>query len=173
MLPGWLRVGAGAAGRTRLALESSGAGERARAAEEFLNRAAQRIEEPRIDEARQDLATQFFNRGETRRRKGELADALADLDKAVEFSPRNARYYRERAAVRLELGDRTAALADYGAAIEIDAKDAANWGGRGNCRIWSGDSATALQDLAKAIELNPDLAEAYDHRWLARRCRAI
>lgn len=66
----------------------------------------------------------FFNRGNERFQQGNTSGALADIDKAIELSPRNASYYIARAATLTRTGRPTEALSDLDAAEQITPHDA-------------------------------------------------
>jgi len=65
-------------------------------------------------------AEDYYNRGDTRFKKGEIDRAIADFTKAIEKNPRfaNAYYYREMAYHRKKDYDRV--ILDYTKATEIN-----------------------------------------------------
>jgi tetratricopeptide (TPR) repeat protein len=100
--------------------------------------------------------------------RGDLAEALADFDRAVELSPRKgaALIYHNRGAARQAQGDLAGALRDYDEALAIDGAHGATYANRGTARKAIGDLEGARADLDRALELTPaaNAAAVYHNR---------
>ena len=92
----------------------------------------------------------FSRRGATLAANHKLAEALADLDRAVALAPKEARYYRQRAAVRLADRQTLPALADLDRAIALAPQDAEARLQRARLRLDGGDRPGATADLEAA-----------------------
>lgn len=106
-------------------------------------------------------AKTYNNRGLARDRKGDLAGAIADYDRAIELDPKCGTAYLNRGIARARKGDLAGAITDYDHAIEIDPADIAAYVSRGTARAEEKNWADAIADYSRAIELRPDFAGAY------------
>src|SRR5262245_28839780 len=109
-----------------------------------------------------DSAKDYFQRGNERRERGQLKQAIADYDRAIELDPRMASAFRGRAVARQDLGDLAGALTDFDRAIDLDPQSYVAYFGRGTLHRIMGDSEAELADLNQALQLNPRLTEAYN-----------
>jgi tetratricopeptide (TPR) repeat protein len=91
----------------------------------------------------------------------ELAQALADCDRALTLSPNNAAYLDSRALVKLRLGRIDDAIADATAALAAEPMLAASLFVRGVAHMRRGDRASADRDLAAARRLTFDIDLRY------------
>lgn len=103
----------------------------------------------------------YNSRGLARDRKGDLAGAIADYDRAIELDPKCGTAYLNRGIARARKGDLAGAITDYDHAIEIDPADIAAYVSRGTARAEEKNWADAIADYSRAIELRPDFAGAY------------
>ncbi len=94
--------------------------------------------------------------------------ADADLTRAVELAPRDARYRTDRAIVRRDRGDLTPAKADAEGAVEIDPGDARAWKLLGELRAEADDPGGAIAAFERAALLAPD-ADTFRALATARR----
>ncbi len=62
----------------------------------------------------------YFDRGNLLAKQGELERALADLNKAVELSPNDAKAYADRGLIRLMRGEDTLAELDFKKSFQLD-----------------------------------------------------
>ena len=85
--------------------------------------------------------------------KHEADLAIADYDKAIEFSPRYVLAYNNRALAYLAKKDEDRALAEYGKAIKIHPKYALAYYNRGQFYQRKKDAEKALADYRKVLEL--------------------
>ena len=84
---------------------------------------------------------------------GNLEQALADLNRAIEIAPNNADAYYNRGKARTELRDPQGAIADYTEAIRLNPELAGAYGNRGLLYAETGDRAAAVADLRQALQL--------------------
>jgi tetratricopeptide (TPR) repeat protein len=111
----------------------------------------------------------YYERGEARAEKGDYEGAIADLSKAIEVDPKQARAYAERGWARRQMGDYDGAIADYNRAIELAPQvSSAYYDNRGLARLKKGDYGGAIADFTKVIELDPKHASAYVGRGTSR-----
>jgi tetratricopeptide (TPR) repeat protein len=111
----------------------------------------------------------YYERGWARAEKGDYEGAIADLTKAIELNPKQARAYAERGWARRQRGDYDGAIADYNRAIELAPRvSSAYYDNRGLARLEKGDCGGAIADFTKVIELDPKHARAYVGRGTSR-----
>lgn len=82
------------------------------------------------------------------------AEALADLDRAVELNPSDAGTRNIRGWLEIALGKLDLAAADFAAAISADPQQSASLYGRGMVRLKQGDAASGQRDITAARALN-------------------
>jgi tetratricopeptide (TPR) repeat protein len=95
-------------------------------------------------------------------------DDLTDSDSLVDFNPRDAQFYFDRAVAKKQSrNDPEGALADYDQAIILDPQDANSYNGRAILRKTQlNDFQGALADYNQAISLSPKYANFYFNRAL-------
>jgi tetratricopeptide (TPR) repeat protein len=100
--------------------------------------------------------------------RSDMADVIADFDRAVELTPRPAAApaYHNRGAARQLQGDLAGALADFNEALAIDPAHSPTYANRGTAHKALGDLTAARADLDRAVELTPraTAAAAYHNR---------
>jgi tetratricopeptide (TPR) repeat protein len=103
-------------------------------------------------------------------RRGDYAGAIAVLDQAIERDPRVRGNWLMRAAAKKHQLDYAGAIADYTHLIESpeEADKSAYFWFRGGVRELASDLDGAIADYSRAIELEPDVAEFYASRAVAR-----
>ena len=121
-----------------------------------------------------------LNRGLSWLALGDLANAVADFDRALDprqaraitflgpFSSRHPELYRARSEARRRLGDLDGALSDLDAAIGLDADDALARARRGHLHAARMNFAQAIADFDRAIALGRGDADVYKARGDAR-----
>jgi tetratricopeptide (TPR) repeat protein len=92
-----------------------------------------------VQSSRQVAAASYLDRGNSWFTKGELERAIADFNLALEFYPRFATAYQNRAVVRLTKGDLEGALADFDRAINLDFRLVQAYVGRSEICYRKGD----------------------------------
>jgi len=92
---------------------------------------------------------------------------IEDLSMAIARSPRDPKFYVERAQVYEANGQYKTALADLGEAMTLRPDSARYRYLRGTAYAYAGDEQAAKQDFARAEAMDPYSAESYDARaWL-------
>jgi tetratricopeptide (TPR) repeat protein/predicted aspartyl protease len=100
-------------------------------------------------------ADEFARRGAASLARGDLAAALADLDRACAMEPGNAGFFAARAQVHMKQLDFDPTLADLDTALRLDPSQSTARMQRGWMRLSHGEPQRALEDLA---ELDKTLA---------------
>ena len=92
---------------------------------------------------------------------GKTAQAMTDLDRAIECDPRLPSAYLERGKMRTESGDFDGALADFGQLMLIRANDPDTYLQRGVCLVKKGLVDDAVADFHRVLKLtnHSDYAE--------------
>ncbi len=117
---------------------------------------------------RPDLADALIGRAEIRRRRGDLAGAVEDLNRALAFKP-EARSRVARALALLEAGDAALARKELEAVAAERPGDPDAWNGLGAYHlIRRDDDAAALRAFERAVALRPGDAKFRSNRGLAR-----
>jgi len=98
-------------------------------------------------------AKAYFVRAMTRKEKGRLDDAEADLNKVLQLNPKVAQAHFERGVIRQALGKVDEAIADFTKALELKPDYAAAYSTRGVLRERKGDTAGAKADYSKSIDI--------------------
>ena len=105
-----------------------------------------------------------IHRADAHGKLGLDAQALADLNRAIELSPTFAGAWSDRGIVHARMGRHDEAMADYDRAIELDPESGAAWGNRASAHLDRGRIEAARADFARAIELDPDNATTWYNR---------
>ncbi len=109
----------------------------------------------------------YNNRANAYQSKGEIAEALADLDEAIRLRPDYATAYYNRGITRYDKGDLAGALKDYDEAIRLKpgyldvGREAVNTGD-------DGENAEATTAIDEVIPERPNYGIAYNNRGIAR-----
>jgi len=98
--------------------------------------------------------------------QGEIDQAMAGFDQAIERSPRDATAFRNRAKAWEARGEAHRALADYDVAIRVAPDDPAAFRDRGELWRHLGALDRALLDLDRAIRFTFADADTYCYRGL-------
>jgi tetratricopeptide (TPR) repeat protein len=94
-------------------------------------------------------------------------DRIADLSMAINRSPRDPKFYVQRAQAYENNGEYKSALADLNQAMTLRPADAKYRFLRGIAYAYAGDDQAAKEDFDRAEEMNPGSAESYNARaWL-------
>jgi tetratricopeptide (TPR) repeat protein len=116
-------------------------------------------------------AAEFFQRGASSHRAGDLPGALADFEAAAHLEPANAELRNICGAMRQALGDVDGALADFEAALRLNPAYAEALNNRGVLHLQRGDQGRAQTDFDAALRVAPTYVEAYSNRGVARQNR--
>jgi tetratricopeptide (TPR) repeat protein len=95
-------------------------------------------------------AEEYSRRGATYASNHKLTEALADFDKAIALSPKESRYFYQRAEVRFANGDRAGSLADLDRTISLSPDYADARLQRAQFRLRGGNEGGALEDVKAA-----------------------
>jgi hypothetical protein len=87
--------------------------------------------------------------------QGEVEEAIADFDRAIEAAPRSSEAYLNRGLARRRLGDRDGALADLDRAVRNDPSSARAHYHRSLLLRERGETRRARADEDRAVELDP------------------
>ena len=109
---------------------------------------------------RSDSMLAHLRRGETYRRRGELAAALRDLRTATQLDPGATRPLEELADVNYALGQYANAERHYAAYLQLDDRTPRVLYKLALVRHRRGSSATAAPLLVRALDLDPEFADA-------------
>ncbi len=116
-----------------------------------------------------DYVAALYNRGNTRRKKGDLDGAITDCSEAIRLKPDHARAFNNRGLARAGKSDLEGAMEDYNEAIRLNRYYAYAFSGRGAVRLLQGDLDGALEDYNEAIRLKPDYANGFSNRGWTRQ----
>jgi len=117
-----------------------------------------------------DHADSYYCRGFALSKKKDWSAAIADFDRAIEFSKTPMpRANAERAIARTNLGNLAGAMDDANTAVRIDPTMADAYRARGGIAHALGQLADARADFTKAIELDPADAWQWAHRALIQQ----
>jgi len=107
---------------------------------------------------------QYYARSFANLNRGNLNEALADIDKAIELSPSLALAYALRAAIYSLKNNHDAAIADSTKAIDLKLENETPYFIRGYSYNNKGQYDLALVDFDKAIKINAQSGPAYSGR---------
>ena len=104
----------------------------------------------------------YYNRAGAFDTKGDNAQVVADLSKAIKLDDHFVSAYVARSIVYGRMGDHGAAITDAEKALEIDPKNSQAL----NSRAWSlyklGRANEGYADAIKALDLSPNAADTWD-----------
>jgi tetratricopeptide (TPR) repeat protein len=114
------------------------------------------------------FAEAYISRGELRRVRRELDEALSDYNRAIELKPDLAAAYANRGLLKKDMDDLAGAQADEERALDLKPDSAETRFRRGKARMMGKDWAGAVEQFTRAIDFNPDFAQAYSNRGAAK-----
>ncbi len=154
-----------------LALENEQSLETVRTPENSINSDLQSATIVRTDEdvslSALEQAQALFYQGLQQARNGDLSEAIASYDKAIEIKPDADEYWFNRGLVLLYLEEFTEAIASYDRAIAIKPDFYKAWYNRGGAIAALGGFEDAIACFERAIEIKFDYHEAWFSRGLA------
>jgi tetratricopeptide (TPR) repeat protein len=132
----------------------------------------------------QDLGRAYHNRGIGYHLKRDLANAIADYDRAILNDATVAVAFANRGLAYSDMNDASRAIPDFDRAISLDPNNVANFRNRGYAYLqkgglWNAGSVTletlpalfyverAIADFTQAIKMTPDDANSFYNRGLA------
>ena len=101
------------------------------------------------------IPTAYMNRAALYRAKGDLDQALADMNMAAEFNIDTAQILLRRGGLYAEMGDLDRSIADYTKAVELQPDFAEAYIHRAEIHRAMGNPERANEDMAKVALLNP------------------
>jgi protein O-GlcNAc transferase len=99
--------------------------------------------------------------------RGEMQDAVRQIDAALKINPKVAIAHNNRANALQALGQRQEAIKSYGRAIALKPDYAEAYYNRANALRESDRFSESITDYDRAVSLRPDYAEAYNNRGSA------
>jgi len=112
-------------------------------------------------------ACRMINVADSQIRAGELEQALATMNRAVELAPRFPNAYHWRAAVHQQLGHHEEAIADFNRVLAVGPDLAEVYDARGSEQFKLGHVTAAIQNFDRAVELDPKLKRQHWRRGIA------
>ena len=97
----------------------------------------------------------YYNRGSAYALSGNYAQAVNDLNKAIELDPGYAEAYTNRGIVYDKKGEYDRAIAEFSRAIALNPSDPVKYNNRGIVYNEKGEYDRAIADFNRAISLNP------------------
>jgi tetratricopeptide (TPR) repeat protein len=119
---------------------------------------------PDASSPRDELALQWFERGNTNVKSGKYEEAVNYFTQAITIDPNFADAYYSRGHVLGRLGKHEQAIDDFTQTLTLNPKNANAYADRGAAYGSSGQHALAISDFTQAITLNPAFADAYYNR---------
>jgi tetratricopeptide (TPR) repeat protein len=92
------------------------------------------------------------------------AHRILDLNKSLEANPRQAKFFKERAAEYSRLWNFERAITDYSSSLALQPKDASALHSRGVAYEQMGQHDRAREDYQQALAIDPSLSDVYIHR---------
>jgi tetratricopeptide (TPR) repeat protein len=111
-------------------------------------------------------ANDYLLSGRAHVSRGELSEALHDLDEAIRLAPDQAAYYLARASAHLANKQPQAALSDLDTSLNLDPKDIGVWLMRAGLRLARTDRPGAASDVATASKLPANSAQNRELAYL-------
>src|SRR3546814_14131006 len=99
---------------------------------------------------------------------GRFAEAVADLDKAIELDPFDDWAFLSRGDAFLELGEGERAVADYGQVIELEPENPAGYSHRSDAVLDLGRRDEALAGFEIALRLGHALSDNHVRRGIVQ-----
>ena len=110
----------------------------------------------------------LYNRALAHKASGDLRSAEADYTAALAIDPLAVDLLYNRSFTRKHLGDRMGAMRDAEAALGLNTSDPMSWNQKGDLHLLFGEYLEAIEHYSRAINLDPNAAEHYYDRGLAR-----
>ena len=111
-----------------------------------------------------NVASNYYNRGNTFSILKEYEKAIDDYSRAIELNPNDDASYNNRGISFNRLKEYEKAINDYNKAIELNPNYSLAYNNRGNTFSILKEYEKAIDDYNKAIELNPNDDDAYYNR---------
>ncbi len=115
-----------------------------------------------------ETARGYRRRAYDRRALGDLDGALADLARAIELAPEDAKAWGAKGGVHEDRRELADARKAYDRAIELKPDEQSYYNNRALVLEQLGQLELAIADYTRAIEIDPNDAHAYTNRGVAR-----
>ncbi len=112
-------------------------------------------------------AKEYIEQGATLNANGQVDEALAAFEKAIELEPDNALAYANRGIVRYWDSDRDAARTDFDKASDLDPAERVAMNGRALLALDAGEYQDAVIELTRSLRQEPNDLFALDRRATA------
>ncbi|BAY17205.1 hypothetical protein NIES21_30400 [Anabaenopsis circularis NIES-21] len=112
-------------------------------------------------------AQAWFYQGLQQAKTGDLANAIASYDRAIELQPESYEYWFNRGLTLFHLERFAEAVAAYDTAIDLKPDHYKAWYNRGGTLGELGLFAEAIASFSQAIEIHPNYPEAWASKALA------
>ncbi|MGA9111866.1 MAG: tetratricopeptide repeat protein [Smithella sp.] len=109
-------------------------------------------------------AEEYYNRGNSFEKQGNLAQAISDYTNAIKVYSKYTKAYYNRGKAYGKQGNFSEAIADYNKAVEINPEFTEAYYNLGNAYEKQGNLSQAIVSYTKAIGINPKYAAAYCNR---------
>ncbi|KAJ3043774.1 TOM (translocase of outer membrane) complex component [Rhizophlyctis rosea] len=110
----------------------------------------------------QNLKALAYNlRGTFNFLKGDIEEAMADLEKALDADPKNVNSIIKKASIYMERGSVTEAAGEFERAEQVDANDPDLYYHRGQVRFLTQDNEGAIADYKKSLAIDDNFVYAY------------
>ena len=113
----------------------------------------------------------YFFRAVTNKSLGRYTEAMSDLNRAFDLSPKAFPifpiYFSTRGDINFLTHHYALAYDDYQKAVNIDPKMTAAWSSMGHCALYLGNYTGAITNFKKALELDPEITGALRDLGLA------
>lgn len=116
---------------------------------------------------RRDIPEAYLKRAAIYAEAKLFSRAIADMSRAIELQPRNARLRNTRGYFYLSQNDLDRAMTDFDDAIGLDLEYHQPYNNRGLVRIAREDFQGALLDFDAALRIDPDYLDALNNRGFA------
>jgi tetratricopeptide (TPR) repeat protein len=123
----------------------------------------------RSDQAPDELARAYKNRGSANAEIGRQDEAIADFTQAISLNPNYAIAFAGRAEAKLAKGDFDGAIADDTETLRVKANYPVAFVSRGYGYLVKGDFDHAIADFTEAIRLAPHSVIALNNRGVAHK----
>src|SRR5262249_20297297 len=101
---------------------------------------------------------------------GRTEEALADIEAALRYAPKDAEARYARGRIRPQ-AERALAIEDFTASLALDDENAEVWAARGHAYNMLDQLDRAIEDATRALALEPDNAAALFTRAIAHHRR--
>lgn len=110
----------------------------------------------------------YFYLGEVALMSNENKKAMEYFNKAIELSPKTARYYKGRGKLKARFEDYRGSIEDFTRAVELDKNFSDAFFNRGLSYLMLKEYKSAIADFSEVIRINPKDFQAWAQRGTAK-----